>query len=323
MDKKTIFKLEIIFLIQLAFSIYLIFNLYPIHYPSAQYLSFYGGVLSTLVNLVNTFLLWLISRRLFKHNLSLIPPFIYAINPWGNYLAVAGSATIYCLLLILLSLYLILVIPRAKIIVFILLGLVFVATVIVNKEFVRIFSDPGLINNVESFQVEANQVGLGMLSKLAENRYINSAEYVFLKYVKNLTPSTFFTSQEKLLNFSFSPPIYFGFIFPFFYGIYLVTISKVLRKRLLISTILVAPSLLANKMVDLNRLVTFSPVVIFVISYGLVAMLERRKNRVLHAFLILSAILLAVQMIITLMDINIREQDRYVRYFGDRFEIMQ
>ncbi len=343
-SKRTRLYFEIILLIQVVFTFFLQQYLYPIHFPPQFFFFLYIPMeIIVVINLFNTFFFWATAKRFLRGNLSLIPPAIYAISPWGNYLSAMGSIYILSLFMVLLVLYGLVILRSGESRIFwtkavgLLAGisvLVAVPLVFLSEKGVydfrkaavkeiKIFSDPGLINNVESFQVEVGESGLGSLSKFAENRYINSVEYVFLKYVKNLTPSTFFTPQEKLLNFSFSPPIYFGFIFPFLYGLYLVLRSPVFRKRFFVGTILVTPSLLAGKMVDLNRLVIFSPVVIFVISYGLIAMFEGRKNRTLHAFLAISAFLLVVQVAITFLDIGTKEQDRYIKYFGGRFEIGQ
>lgn len=191
---------------------------------------------------------------------------------------------------------------------------------IFNSE-ITIFSDPGLLNTVNSYQGAARQDNLGGLAKISENKYIFFTEFVLIKYIKQLVPSTYFTSQEKLLNFSFSPPIYLGFLIPFVFGLYIIFNKTTLRKVIFLSSLLVIPSVLAKQAVDLNRLLIFAPVIIFIISYGLSALYKRRKDKVAGVFLIITLFLVAFQLLVVLSDIQIREKNRYIKYFGENYGI--
>lgn len=187
-----------------------------------------------------------------------------------------------------------------------------------NNE-IKILSDPGLLNSVNSYQGAAKEVGFSKLSRISENKYVFTTEYIFLKYVKQLVLATYFTQQEKLLNFSFSSPIYLGFLIPFLYGLYKILKSSIFRKNLFLSTLLVIPSIFSKQMVDLNRLILFAPVIILVISYGLMKLDEQRKKA--SFFLLLTLILVIFQFLLTLSDIQLRERDRYMKYFGQNYEI--
>lgn len=189
-----------------------------------------------------------------------------------------------------------------------------------NNE-VRVFSDPGLLNMVNNYQGTANKEGLGKFAKLSENRYIFSAEYILLKFVKQFTPSTFFTSQEKLLNFSFSSPIYLGFIIPFIFGLYRILQSSMLRRILYVSSLLVIPSMFAKQAVDLNRLVIIAPMIVLVISYGLEELYVHRENKIAKLFLVTALSLVVFQTLLTFDDIRAKEKDRFVKYFEQNFEI--
>lgn len=186
---------------------------------------------------------------------------------------------------------------------------------------VKIFSDPGLLNMVNTYQGAAAQEGLGKLAKVSENKYLFFSEYVFLRYIKQLIPPTYFTPQEKLLNFSFSPPIYLGFLIPFFLGLYQILQSSNLRKILLISTLLVIPSALAKSMVDLNRLVIFSPVVVFIVSYGFIKMVEKIKEKKASIALALVVSLVIFQLFVTISDIQLREKERFIKYYEQDYEL--
>ena len=186
---------------------------------------------------------------------------------------------------------------------------------------ITLFADPGHINIINAFQGESSQAGFNFLSKIAENKYVYFSKYILLKAFKQITPSTYFTSQEGLLKFSFSPPIYFGFIIPFFYGLYLILDAISLRKYLVASFILLIPSFVSKELVNLNRLVLFEPVVILIISLGIVKIAQRKKERIFKFVLFLTIILVSIQFLVTIFDINLREYARYERHFGGSLQI--
>lgn len=181
---------------------------------------------------------------------------------------------------------------------------------------IKIFSDVGLSNSVRDFQGEAKSEGFGPLAKLTENKYVFYAKYTTLKILKNFVPSTYFTSQEGLLKFSFSPPIYFGFLIPFLYGLYLILNLSNTRKYLAVSLILLIPSFISKELVNLNHLVLFEPVVILIISLGIIKIAQRKKERIFKCIMFLTIILVLTQFLVTIFDINFREYTRYERHFG-------
>lgn len=193
-------------------------------------------------------------------------------------------------------------------------------TNIMNNE-IKIFEDPGLVNMVNNFQGAAKQQGYGQMAKLSENKYLFFSEYILLKVTKQFVPSTFFTPQEKLLNFSFSPPIYLGFFIPFVFGLWSCLKISRLRKALLLSTLLVVPSVVSKSMVDLNRLLIFMPVIILVTTFGLILLYEQRNKKKIAIFLFITIFLVILQIVVTISDIQVREKDRYIKYYGQNFEI--
>lgn len=186
---------------------------------------------------------------------------------------------------------------------------------------ITLFADPGHINVVNAFQGESSKAGFNLLSKMAENKYIYLFKYSMLKAVKHIIPSTFFTSQEGLLKFSFTPPIYFGFLTPFLYGLYLTLKSSTLRAGLIVSFVLLIPSFVSKQIIDLNRLVLFEPVIIFIIALGLVKITREKKDRIFKLMLTLTIILVLTQFLVTIFDINFREYERFERYFGGSLQI--
>lgn len=185
---------------------------------------------------------------------------------------------------------------------------------------IMVFSDPSIFSATNQFQGASGKEGFKIFSKFTENKYIYISKFLLLKSIKNITPVTFFTPQEKLLGFSFSPPILFGFLTPFLYGLYLILSLKNLRGYLFGSLVFIIPSFLSKLTVDLNRLVLFAPIIVFIISFGLIN-LAKHKNKIVRIILFLSLVLVLVQFLVTMFDINVREYPRYERTLEGRFEI--
>lgn len=190
----------------------------------------------------------------------------------------------------------------------------------ISKNQINIIDNPGLINSVDMFLGEARSAGYGNLARLTENKYVYLSKYLLLKLMKNTSPVTFFTQQEKLLNFSFSPPILFGFLIPFLFGIYLLFTSRDLRKYLILFVILIIPSFLSSSLVDLNRLLIIEPLIIFTITYGLIKFKEGKNIILSRNLLFIVFFIVFIQYWVTLSDIVIREYQRYGRVYQDSFK---
>lgn len=185
----------------------------------------------------------------------------------------------------------------------------------ITSQQVSIFTDPGLRNSYTTLIGENNQSGYSKLSKISENRFIYIAKYTLNKTVKQLMPGVYFTPQERLLNFSFSPPLYLAFLIPFLTGLYQIALDKNRRKYLFISLLLIIPSLLSSKIVDINRLHLFSPVIIFIIVFG-ITVISKIKTPVRVLLTSLIIFLLLVQLGYILYDMSKRERPRHDRYFN-------
>lgn len=181
---------------------------------------------------------------------------------------------------------------------------------------ITIYANPGILAESNRLQGDTKKTGYTFLARMTENKYLYTAKFTFLKILKQITPSSYFTQQERLLNFSFTPPIFLGFLIPFIYGAYTILNNPNLKKYLLLLPILVIPSLLSQKMVDLNRLILVAPAIILVIAYGLNSLEQRAKKMQYKIILMISLILVLVQLIFTTGDVILREDLRYHRYFG-------
>lgn len=185
---------------------------------------------------------------------------------------------------------------------------------------IKFLSDPGIINSSNVFQSQARTRGYIFLAKVSQNKYLYSSKYLLNKLIKNVTPSTYFTPQEKLLGFSFTPPIFVGFLIPFLVGLFFCLKDPVLRKYLLLSSVLTLPSFFSQQPADLNRLLIFSPILIFLICFGLTLLLNKKIR--FHRYLItLCLALVIIQLFVSIFDISHREFPRYQRYKGNNFEI--
>lgn len=185
----------------------------------------------------------------------------------------------------------------------------------VFKNETKVFSDPGIINTVNEYQTSPTKSSIQKIARISENKYIFFSEYVTIKFIKQLIPSTIFTSEGKLGYFSFNSPIFLGFLIPFIYGLALLFTQKRLRNILILSTVLALPSTLALQMVDLNRLLIFVPVIVALISLGLINLWTNHRKKVHKVFLILCFSLVIFQFLIVLYDIPMREKERFNRYF--------
>jgi hypothetical protein len=81
------------------------------------------------------------------------------------------------------------------------------------------------------------------------------------------------------------------------------------------------PSVLAKQPVDLNRLVIFMPIIVFIISYGIVKLIEQKNKKMVY--IVIFSVLVFLQVLITVSDIKLREKDRFIQYFGQNYEVKE
>ncbi len=180
---------------------------------------------------------------------------------------------------------------------------------------VSVFSDPSFINSVNQYQGHAENDGLKNLSRLSQNKYLFSVQYLTSKYLSQIMPDTFFTFKYNLLKYSFNPPIFAAFLIPFLYGIYLISKSKDARILFITSTIFSLPSVLSNNAVSINKLLLFSPVVFLTIFKGLNQMLNYKSQKLINLFLKIMIVLFIFQFLYTIIDLSYFEQKRIFNYF--------
>lgn len=301
-------KIFALIYIGILFRALIIRSLYPIHYEK----EFLWWV-TIFIGVGNAILIWLIGRKLFNEKIALFSLILYAISPWFAYLEVSGSVYIFIMLCLLVSFYGIFQIKKSP--KFLILIVATVIAVLLYGDFLKgitIFSDIGLINAVNQFQGETREANLTSLGRVIENRYIYFGQYLIFNFLKHSVPATYFTQEYKLLNFSFNPPILVGFLIPFFLG--LAGWSKLWRRYGLITLaplLLIIPSVFSKQSPSLSKLVIFSPVIIFTISYGFITYFMKPKNKLYLSLLIITLILLMIQMTVVTVDILLREPVRF------------
>ena len=183
-----------------------------------------------------------------------------------------------------------------------------------------VFSDIGLLNSVNEYRGETNQSVFDPIGKIIENKYIYFSEHILFNVLKQFTPSTYFSNQAHLLGFSFSPPIYLGFIIPFMFG--LIKLIKFFPKNrkyhLLPFFFLLLPSIFSKNSPDLSRLVLIAPIVFAIVASGIWELILNYKRKKYAFLLLLTIFIVGIQFAITLVDIAIREPIRLQMFLGQK-----
>ena len=302
MNRTKYLLLFLILLVSLSFRIYINFFL-----PINQHLN----IPMVFMGLINLILVFTVMQRLIDIKMGLLVALLYAISPWTAYLELAASPYVV-LLTLLLTCFVINQIFRVnkKLVLLQTAFLIFIFLFIFHQ--ITIFTNPGLINSVNTFRGETNQTIFAPLGRVIENRYVYLSEHLLFNILRQFTPATYFTNQAQLLDFSFSPPIYLGFIIPFLFG--LVKLVKSLAKndvpKVIIVFLLILPSILSNNSPDLSRLIIVSPVIFFIISSGFYTFILNYKKRIFKIFLFLTLFLVVLQVSTTFVDIATREPVR-------------
>lgn len=292
-------KIFAIIYIGILFRALIVRSLYPIPYEKELL-----WWVTILIGIGNTLLIWLIGKKLLDVRIATFSVFLYSISPWVAYLEAAGSLYILVLFFLLITFYGMWQLENRK---FLIVVVVLIVAILLHRDFPKgntLFSDIGIINAVNQFQGEMRQTDLRLIGRLFENRYIYFTQYLLFNLLKHFAPVTYFTSEYKLLNFSFSPPVPVGFLIPLLFG--LTGWFRLWKKYGLITflpLLLIIPSVLSKQSPSLSRLVIFAPVIIFTISYGFGGLQRTLK--------VTTILLVIIQIIIVIFDIILREPIRF------------
>ncbi|MDQ5930312.1 MAG: hypothetical protein QG594_2100, partial [Bacteroidota bacterium] len=179
---------------------------------------------------------------------------------------------------------------------------------LVMKREISLFREVKLVNSINVFRGESEKLGFPILGKLIENKFTYFGRHVLFNFLTALSPYTYFTQQFPLLGFSFSPPVFLGFLIPsLYYLIAVVKKHKPIFDLLLIAFPLLIPTLLHSYFPDMNSLVIFLPLLLVFISRGIDLLVNDKKNLLIFIMLIL----VFFQASTTLYDLSTREPARY------------
>lgn len=277
------------------------------------------NLLFILLGLLNLVLLFCIIQRLANYKIGLLAALLYAISPWTAYLELVSSPYIF-LLSSILFLYLGIQIFNISKGIFLLLIIAIGGFFLYRYNQITVFSNIGLINDVNSFRGETNQTFLSPLGKIIENRYIYLSEHLTFNILKQFTPATYFTNQVRLLGFSNSSPIYLGFIIPFVSGLLisarLMPVNRI--SEIIAGTLFILPSILSKDSPDLSRLILISPIIFFVISISLYEFILNYRKKVFLFLLFLTVFMVVLQFLVTISDIAVREPVRLQMFLNQK-----
>lgn len=303
--------LLLVFILLASLSFRLIINYFI---PINQQLN----LLVIFMGLINLILLFNITKRLINYKIGLLVAMLYAISPWTAYLEVAASPYIILLTLLLVLYMVTQVLSTGKKISLILLLFIIIIFIYTFNQF-TIFSNIGLLNTVNEYRGETNQTVFALIAKVIENKYIYFSEHLLFNILKQFTPSTYFTNQAHLLGFSFTPPIFLGFIIPFLFGlIKLIKLPGSRISEILLIFFLLLPSIFSKNSPDLSRLVLTAPMVFGLIAYGIGELILNFNKKIFAFLLVFTIFSVGLQFLITLSDIVIREPVRMQMFLGQK-----
>lgn len=310
MNRTEYLFLFLVLLVSLVFRVYINYFI-----PINQY----ANLPMIFMGLMNLILVFFTIRRLVNVKMGLLAALLYAISPWTAYLELAASPYIILLTLLLICFLInqIFSVNRK----FFLPQIIFLIIIFLFKfHQITVFSNPGLVNAVNSFRGETGQTIFAPVGRVIENRYIYLSEHLLFNCLKQFTPATYFTNQARLLGFSFAPPIYLGFIIPFLFGLFgfIKSIPKKKINGFIIGVILFLPSILSNESPDLSRLVLVSPIFFLTISSGMYGFMLNYRKSLFRFLLLLTIFLVVLQFFVTLSDIAIREPVRQQMFLGQK-----
>lgn len=270
-----------------------------------------------VIDLMNLTLIWLIGKKILDSKRGLLAALLYGISPWSAYLYSASSIYIFFLFLILIDFWTILKIQlseQKRSILFVSSTAIIICGIIlfgISKGERSTLDDIGILNTVNQFRGEVLSSNFATVGRFIENRYTYFVEYMLFNTLRHFAPSIYFTSELKLLNFSFSPPIFLGLLIPFLWTIFNLVKNNINNYVYLLTILLIVPSIIDKNSPNLNKLIIFSPMIFLIISHGIVALYQGIKNKYALCLFLCFLFLTIFQLVVVLKDIAVREPLRY------------
>lgn len=318
MNKKIYLSLVVILLISLSFRFYINHFLLLKQLPQSPSINIPWGLI-LLSGLINVVLIFNICRRWVNSEVGLLASLLYAISPWTAYLEIGANPYILLLTITLILYSGAQIFNISKKISLILTLLIIIIFIYIFNQF-TIFSNIGLLNSVNEYRGETSQTVFAPIGKVIENKYIYFSEHLLFNILKQFTPSTYFTNQARLLGFSFTPPIFLGFIISFLFGLgkLIKSLSKIRITEFLLVFLLLLPSILSKNSPDLSRLVLIAPIFFAIVACGIWESVLNHKKKIFAFLLLLTIFIVGLQFFTTLPDIAVREPVRLQMFLGQR-----
>lgn len=301
---KEIIKLALLFLPYLSLIIYGSLYIYPpiVENKVIFLRSSTASSLLLFVGMFNIVLIWIICKKLFNQIVALTTTLLYITSPWIIYATIAESAYLLFIPLILISMWLWL--KKFKLMSCVVFFMVLLTIFYLSP--ITVTGDLSVLNPVNTFRGELEYVGFShKIGVVVENKYVFIIVKVFLNLLDNLSPVFYFTSEKRLLGFSAFPPILFGFLLPFLFGIK-PFFQKWTKIKILGIIFLILPSALYISSPDLNRLVVVCPFVFLIIAFGFYELLNK-KYFLRRYLLALTFIVVIIQMYLFIGEVNTKE----------------
>lgn len=260
-------------------------------------------VINLPLSLLNLLLIFIIIRKYLEVQSSLVSVLTYATSPLIAYYEFNSSIYMSLVTCLLISAWLF---SKRKI--FFLVSSFILIIIFLKFSGITLYSDPGIINGLN--QLRGESAAPSPLNRIIENKISYLSLHFIFNFLENFSPAFYFTPEAKILGFSFSPPILFGFIITSAIG--LLSLLKNLRRFLfaiLAFAILILPSTLSKNSPDLERLIITVPFISLLSGYGyskITNILPKYEKAVKLTFLIL----LIFQYLIIIFDISSREPTR-------------
>lgn len=275
-----------------------------------------GWLFYTSLGLINSVLIYLIARKYLNTSGAFVSVLAYMSSPLIAYYEFSSSPYLMittCFLFIAKVLQIrkfnSLNINFYLVIFFVIL---IFSLVFIKSGQLTLFSDPGIINGLNQLRGESIKHGYGLESKIIENKYTYLGAHFLFNFIEQFSPVVYFTPEAKILGFSFSPPILFGFMITLLIGLVsLVGNKKNLLLTGLLFSIFVLPSALSKNSPDLERLIIIVPLISLLSGFGFFKISEFWP-RYAKTINLIFFILLIFQFTVIIFDISLREPVRFL-----------
>lgn len=315
--KKEFIKLLLLVGFNIFLRVFLAFNIpFDVVYDNYSPIYITPFIINT-IDVLNIILIWFLIKIVVSNRLAFLTAMVYSLSFWSIYYSQISSINILVIFLILVTLILHKKFEKQKFLWIGLLGLTLISYIFINlknSSSTLIYNNQAVLNSINTNRGTMNHVAQGFLGLILENKITYFGRLSVFNFVDHFSPVYYFTPQNKMLGFSFTPPILIGFLIPMFFGfsefILLIKKHKALIAILGASFI---PSILSVSSPDLNKAILILPFLCVITSFGIDNLINTKKF-FSRPILFLTLFLVIFQCFTIFYDINTREQVRFLKY---------